>query len=161
MKTNLLKQAFKRRKDEMTEGIWNVDFLELIKNVRKWDKYDVKNAPHNIKQEFLADSIKHYNINQDLLNECSFESSKKMWLDYLGEDTKTELKQEKPKQLNEAVYSMVGIVKTSGKKVKITLPVSAKDEEQAEKKFKDMIQLQVKNGHLPKDIELISVEVKS
>ena len=86
MNTQLLKQAFKRRKDEMRNGMWNMDFKELIDNVRKWDKYDVSQAPHHIKQKFLADSIRSFNINQDLLNECSFSASKQMWLSYLNKE---------------------------------------------------------------------------
>lgn len=54
-------------------------------------------------------------------------------------------------EVNEAIFNMSGTFDAGGMgKKKVTLPVVATDEKAAEKKFKDMVDSHIKNGHLPK-----------
>lgn len=65
------------------------------------------------------------------------------------------------KYLNETLFSVIANAKTEKQTAKISLPVSAKDEKEAERKFKEMTALQIKNGHLPKDTKILNIKVKS
>ncbi len=61
--------------------------------------------------------------------------------------------------LNETLFSIVAKAKTGNQTAKISLPVSAEDEREAESKFKEMTRLQIRNGHLPKDTKITDIKV--
>lgn len=87
----------------------------------------------------------------------------KEFLKYVDKEMKTiwSISKGIKKGLTESIFYFSGIFDAGniGKK-KITLPVVGDDEKSAEKKFKDMISLHIKNGHLPKG-KLINIKIDS
>lgn len=62
--------------------------------------------------------------------------------------------------LNETIFTVTANTKTKKQTAKISLMVSAKNEKEAEKSFKETTASQIKNGSLPKDTKILNIKVK-
>lgn len=72
-----------------------------------------------------------------------------------------EIRESDKKYLQEIIFDAEAIVSSQkyGKQ-KLTKPVSANDEKDANKNFNDFIKTTIKNGHLPKDTKIIKINIK-